>query len=350
VTFRDLDRVTGASTNYTPEVLSCIELVENYACLLMGGGRATTAHRLAVAKREVESEVRRFRALCAEPESDPQQLAEEGRRFYGWLIEPFAAELKGASHLAVELDGGLGGLPLPALLDRDGKYLGDRYAFSVWSGFGRKITLENSGVLLIADPALHESGSPKFQSLGASVAREKEALIKAFPEARSLEGPAATIEALATALPHAGVIHFAGHGYTGLNDGALILAPAHSDEPFAILRPAQVHGQDWSHCRLVVLSACSTAGDSGGADRPVGLVRAMHRAGVARVAASSWSVDSEATAEFMTVFYAALARRQKPEDALNEARQRVRQVPKWRHPYYWAAFQLYSVSEGETNG
>jgi CHAT domain-containing protein len=95
---------------------------------------------------------------------------------------------------------------------------------------------------------------------------------------------------------------------------------------------------------LAVLSACAAAeGERQGAHNPESLVRAIARAGVTRVLASLWNVDSAASAELMTRFYAGLSKGEGPERALENARQAVRSNPRWEHPSYWAGFQLYGT-------
>jgi CHAT domain-containing protein len=64
------------------------------------------------------------------------------------------------------------------------------------------------------------------------------------------------------------------------------------------------------------------------------------------VLVSLWSVDDEATAMLMTRFYEHWLRDDVPRskaEALWLAQQDVRTDPRhpaWRHPQYWAAFQL----------
>jgi CHAT domain-containing protein len=155
----------------------------------------------------------------------------------------------------------------------------------------------------------------------------------------------ATIESLVAALPGADAVHFAGHGYTNSDNGALLFAAGPSkNADYDLLRSTELQRQDWSRSRLVVLSACATAeGEMRGAHNPESLVRALTKAGSPRVVASLWNVDSEATANLMRVFYADLAKGRPPEQALSSAQRWMRQRPGWEHPYYWAGFHLYGM-------
>jgi CHAT domain-containing protein len=177
-------------------------------------------------------------------------------------------------------------------------------------------------------------------------ANEAGIIRKTFFNSTVLEGRRATLDALAVALPGADIVHFGGHGYTNSSNGAVILAAEDTQAAdYDLLQSADLRRQDWSRCRLAVLSACATAaGETRGAPNPDSLVRALVKAGVPRIAASLWSVDSDATAELMKEFYSSLARGEDAARALRAAQQHVRrQKTAWDHPYYWSGFQLYGT-------
>jgi CHAT domain-containing protein len=99
---------------------------------------------------------------------------------------------------------------------------------------------------------------------------------------------------------------------------------------------------------LVVLSGCRTAlGREVNGEGIVGLTRGFLYAGAARVMASLWKIDDAATAGLMRRLYRGLlgAPRQSPAAALRSAQLALLRQPAYRHPYYWAGFQLY----GEVN-
>ncbi len=92
---------------------------------------------------------------------------------------------------------------------------------------------------------------------------------------------------------------------------------------------------------LVVLSACDTAlGKEVKGEGLIGLVRGFMYAGAPAVIASSWKVDDTATAELMTELYRGLFAGKAPPAALREAQLEVSKIPRFRSPYYWAAFEL----------
>jgi CHAT domain-containing protein len=63
-------------------------------------------------------------------------------------------------------------------------------------------------------------------------------------------------------------------------------------------------------------------------------------AGASAVIASSWKVDDSATAELMTELYRGLFAGKTPAAALREAQVAMWKTPRFRSPYYWAAFEL----------
>jgi CHAT domain-containing protein len=145
----------------------------------------------------------------------------------------------------------------------------------------------------------------------------------------------ATIAALSADCPRADVIHLACHAqFRGdspmfsalqLHDGALT---AESIEALKL------------RAGIVVLSACETGlADAGSGDEMFGLVRSFLVAGAARVVASLWPVDDEATSAFMSHFYAALAGGAASAEALRLSQRAVMHARP--HPYYWAGFTLF---------
>jgi CHAT domain-containing protein/tetratricopeptide (TPR) repeat protein len=92
---------------------------------------------------------------------------------------------------------------------------------------------------------------------------------------------------------------------------------------------------------LVVLSACETGlGKEVKGEGILGLVRGFMYAGAPAVIASSWKVDDTATSELMTELYRGIFAGKSPAAALREAQVGLRKLPRFRSPYYWAAFEL----------
>jgi CHAT domain-containing protein len=99
---------------------------------------------------------------------------------------------------------------------------------------------------------------------------------------------------------------------------------------------------------LVNLSACETClGKVVQGDGMTGLVRAFQTAGARRVGVTLWSVDDEGTRDFMVAMYAkARSGTVRWADAYSQVKREFLQGghgERYREPYYWAAFELYSA-------
>jgi CHAT domain-containing protein len=90
----------------------------------------------------------------------------------------------------------------------------------------------------------------------------------------------------------------------------------------------------------VVLSACETGLGKEVKGRASSVSFEGSCAGAPAVIASSWKVDDSATAELMTELYRGLFEGKTPATALREAQVAVSKMARFRHPYYWAAFEL----------
>jgi CHAT domain-containing protein/tetratricopeptide (TPR) repeat protein len=348
--FRALDAVgiSGHIEMGQVPVLSYVELPDGITAWLSRKNQVTL-HPLSVSKAEVVKTVTRFRRECSDPMIDDRSLRTDAQQLHQWMVDPFAAQFTDTDRdLIFELDGVLAGVPVQALISPDGRYLGDRFSVMVSSGYAgaRKTPPPDiTHVLVVANPTLSTTAAARFPSLPDSL-KEAETIRANFPGTTILKERDATVASLAASLPNAEIFHFAGHGYSDSDNGALLFAPRDPKiSDYELLRSADLLRQDWSRCRLVVLSACAAAaGEVQGPHNPDSLVRAFTRAGVPRVAASLWNVDSAATAQLMATFYDSLARGASPTDALRAAQQKLRQHAGWSHPYYWAGFQLFGTT------
>jgi tetratricopeptide (TPR) repeat protein len=79
---------------------------------------------------ELLSVTRRFTRACASPNSNPQALRNDGRYLYEQLFGPLAAHLDPGRTLLFDGDAVLADIPMQALVDESGNYLGDKYASS----------------------------------------------------------------------------------------------------------------------------------------------------------------------------------------------------------------------------
>jgi CHAT domain-containing protein/Tfp pilus assembly protein PilF len=142
------------------------------------------------------------------------------------------------------------------------------------------------------------------------------------------------------------IVHFASHGLLNsarpeLSGIVLSLVDEQGHPQDGFLRLHDIYNLKLP-AELVVLSACQTGlGKEIKGEGLVGLTRGFMYAGAARVMASLWKVDDEATAELMKHFYEGiLKQRQSPAAALRNAQVYMLKQKRWQSPFYWAAFIL----------
>lgn len=142
------------------------------------------------------------------------------------------------------------------------------------------------------------------------------------------------------------ILHFATHGmpdpvYPDLSALVLALIDAEGNPVDGFLRSAEISDLNLSS-GLVVLSACQTGiGKEVRGEGLLSLTRSFLVAGTQRVVYTLWSVNDQATAQFMERFYFhLLVEKQDPGEALRQAQLDLAQSRQWHDPFYWAAFQL----------
>lgn len=148
------------------------------------------------------------------------------------------------------------------------------------------------------------------------------------------------------ALNRYGVIHFATHGFwDSVNpelSGIFLSRFDRQGNPLdGTLRLSDIYNLKLPK-ELVVLSACETAvGKDIRGEGLIALTRGFMYAGAARVMASLWKVEDNATAEMMKVFYQHLLQDKiSPAAALRQAQIAMWQKEPTQTPYNWAAFVL----------
>ena len=294
-----------------------------------------------VSAARIEQAAGRFERECSDPQSSPQELQRTGRELYAWLVSPIDRYLDGNGSLVIEADGLISAIPFAALRDSEETYLSNTraivYTTGLWAwlrGNAPPITVD-SYILSIGDPSIASGHSSRFPFLPGAI-KEAEQVAGMFRSKKLLIGQNATLGAIRQALPGANVFHFAGHGFTYVEGGALLLASG------AVLESTMLDARLLEGCRLAVLSACSSgAGERRGNAASDSLVRAFLRANVSNVIASRWNVDSEATSNMITNFYSKLLKGAELGEALRSAGESNRHKTRWAHPYYWAGFSAY---------
>ena len=179
--------------------------------------------------------------------------------------------------------------------------------------------------------------------------QEAEAILSVAPQSETLVALGFNANRTTAISPELGqyrIVHFATHGlinseHPGLSGLVLSLIDEEGKPQDGFLRLHDIYNLNLP-VDLVVLSACRTAlGKEIKGEGLVGLVRGFLYAGAARVVASLWKVDDEATAELMKHFYQEMLQKgTSPAAALQAAQIAMWQQKRWQAPYYWAAFVI----------
>jgi tetratricopeptide (TPR) repeat protein len=283
----------------------------------------------------------------SDPDADPEAPV---LRLAKLLIEPLHLG-KGTRRLLVSPHRDLCYLPFVLLVgDRDVTYIPSATTAGV---LATDSGLRGTDVLALGDPdygALPGDAAPSPYRSGRRLVR----LPGSGDEARAVgdcvlvrkEASETGLRAALPRRPRWRAVHLACHGLVdGRRPLLTSLALAADEENDGFLTALDVL-QLRIPADLVVLSACETArGKIYATEGVVGLPPAFLHAGAPRVVVSLWKVDDEATRALMQRFYASWKSGRTPAaSALREAQRQVASQEKWRHPRYWAAWQLWGLA------
>jgi len=289
------------------------------------------------------------------PQTSIEAVNHAARRVGELLIAPIDSTASPASSgpVLLEPDPLLGNLPWPTVATSSGE-------------LGLRFNLEESPSLLLQRPApAGVLSAGKMLVVGASVAAgETQLLPEVLQEAKAvarfdksaglLVGDQATEPQVTAHLATAAAIHFAGHAARRGGDTRLLLAPFKTakgaaslpDSPWLDSELLRKHPP--REARLAVFSACSSGRKDAGWNHGMGdIVATLASLGVPDVVATRWQIDSGAAVPMMDAFYGGLSKGLTVPQALTAARQSMANDPRYRHPYYWAAW--YASGTGTSN-
>jgi len=286
-----------------------------------------------------------FRRLLTDRRAEEGEIRRAGRELFVNVFQPLETALKNVNSLEIAAESALAGLPFAAFVSTNGTWLGDHYEQIVYSPplsgalVPHAAAFDSEARVLVAGSGAAANifgtplGSPK------EIDSEVDLVAGTFPRSHRLLGEAAVPSGVRFALHGTDIFHFSGHVFLTASDAAFVLRP----EPGSgerLLWTSSIPVAALEGAKMVVLAGCSTGrGPGESSDPSSGMARAFLLAGVPRVLASRWDVDSAATSILIRSFYAALAKGQLPEQALRSAVATVRK--ELTHPYYWAAFDMF---------
>jgi CHAT domain-containing protein len=315
-------------------------------------------------QHEIATRVEGYRKALLDLRDPVETANTDGQALYKMLFAPAAALIRPGAQVIILADGVLSQLNFETLLVPGSTsaaqtsvantaplhYLLEDFTFSsapslAMLGTATPATDSNQRMLLFGNPV---SPSQDFLSLpmfGFEMSR-----IETHFSAAQLSvfaGPNATPTAYVASQPRQyAYIHFVSHAVasqTNPLDSAIILSnPAGEENDFKLYaREIIRHAIE---ARLVTISACYGSGTRAYAGEGlVGLSWAFLRAGAQRVIGALWEVSDDSTPQLMDKLYQNLSSGQTPALALRNAKLALlHSGNRFRMPYYWAPFELYS--------
>lgn len=226
-----------------------------------------------------------------------------------------------------------------------------------------EVQSERLDVAIVADPIINVAtganaqfavSEPDFPRLPYTQV-EAEAIIDTFgsSQTHAFLGADASIENLRNLISReARILHIASHGFASPDD-PLMLGLALANRPgdsvaSGLLTVEQIASTAFAN-ELVVISACETGVGQALNGEPLMSMGRMFLANGAKSALTTlWPISDRANAEFMSSFYEALGELSlPPAEALGYAQSQLMQSARYRHPFYWGAFQ-YQAAQRNT--
>ncbi|MDQ3282188.1 MAG: CHAT domain-containing protein [Acidobacteriota bacterium] len=278
------------------------------------------------------------------------------RLLHDRLWQPLAnAFPQGTRHVLLSPDGATAFLPWTALLDSESRFIAERWQVTQ-IGSGRDLLRtaaapRSKTLVAFADGGGDLPNSRREVNAVAAAAREQQWTTTVFSGDAARED-----ELLRHAAPR--ILHLATHGdqlrgdasggaikarlsRTPMYRGYILLSGGKTTLqswerraaiPFAadgILTAEEASALDLGGTWLTVLSACKTGvGEARAAEGVLGLRRGFSLAGAENLLMSLWSVDDQATADFMTAFYGRLLRGGELAASFHETE--VEQLRRWK--------------------
>ncbi len=112
------------------------------------------------------------------------------------------------------------------------------------------------------------------------------------------------------------------------------------DKNNGIMLGSEIASMDLTGTDLVVLAACNTGIGDITNEGISGLQQAFKKAGIKSLLMSLKPIDDEATEVFMTEFYKHLFNGRSKKDSFDRAVKRLKSIPKYSKPGYWASYIL----------
>jgi len=136
-----------------------------------------------------------------------------------------------------------------------------------------------------------------------------------------------------------GKVHIASHGYFGKNaKESFIMAYDQNMNLLDIKDTLETESLKAKPIDLLTLSACKTA--EGDDSMLLGFSGLAAKSNVLSAVGSLWSINDDATMEFMRLFYDNLAKSNNKAEAMRKTQITMIHTKRFRHPFFWSPFIL----------
>jgi CHAT domain-containing protein/Tfp pilus assembly protein PilF len=329
--------------------------------------------------------------------AETEKLAEFGRVFFDYLINPLDEHIQNKTDLLIIPDGILGYLPFEVFVDKNGQYLMEKYnityaqSVSVWDLIRNRKYDQEQGTLLAVGGAVYNTQTYEvdmvkndkmlaylekttFDSISTRGSLRKSYASLGYSDWPNLPGSLEeinsisgvieytdkvvgdnateeTIKELSTSgeLSKYNMLHFATHSIvvSDMPELSAVVLSQFEDElnsEDGYLTMGEIAELDIK-ADFVNLSACETGlGKIYSGEGVVGLTQAFMLAGANSVSVSLWPIADKATSEFMLSVYSKIAEGEDYSESItNTKREFISGLygEKYKHPYYWAPFVYY---------
>jgi CHAT domain-containing protein len=327
-------------------VIYSIVLPDRVAVIASIPGQNLRYYSNQISQQNIEETITKLRTKIENPEFSPRQeqaFQAQSRQLHDLLIAPLTADLQKSKTktLVFVLDGVLRNLPMSVLYDGK-QYLVEKYNLAL-----------TPGLQLVPPSSISDSENRQAFLGGMSESRQGFA---------ALPGVKDEIEAIGKLIPNqklfnenfnnqqvstnlvannSQIVHLATHGqFSSKPEDTFILTWDNRlgiDRLQNLIQSRNIRSS--KGIDLLVLSACQTA--AGDNRATLGLAGVAIKARAKSTIASLWSVSDEATQLLMTNLYRNLATPNTGKaESLKLAQKSLITNPKYRSPFYWAAFVL----------
>lgn len=322
-------------------VIYPIILPDNLAIILSIPNQPLRYYKSSVKAEEVEKVIAQFRYELVV--RSQRNFFSPGQQLYQWLIQPLESDLEASKvkTLVFVPDGALRNIPITALYDGKQYLIQKNYNIAITPGLNllNPLSLKETNLLTLGGGIT--KARPGFPPL-RYVQQELQSIQNEVPSDILLNEKftSTALQQIIQQTPFP-IVHLATHGQFSSNfEQTFILTwdeRLNVNQLQRLLQQKSQLGQ--TAIELLVLSACETA--SGDKQAALGLAGMAVRSGARSTLATFWSVNDEATAEFMSQFYGALATKKLTKaEAFRQAQLSLLQNSRYQHPFYWSPYVL----------